>query len=152
MLLFLTFSLIHTTLLKLVHFIVPMTITFTIQSHSNISAFFIDRCRTLGSCTPKEKARPFLRMPRLEKSKFYGIIHFIIMLSLSTLRKCLNILSIQFVFPFIPYRLALYVYEYLLHVGAQKAAQTFLSEVSLYQCLSLLSIEYINNPTHSFII
>lgn len=29
------------------------------------------------------------------------------------------------------YRLALYVYEYLLHVGAQKAAQTFLSEVSL---------------------
>ena len=28
-------------------------------------------------------------------------------------------------------RLALYVYEYLLHVGAQKAAQTFLNEVSL---------------------
>lgn len=28
-------------------------------------------------------------------------------------------------------KLALYVYEYLLHVGAQKAAQTFLSEVSL---------------------
>lgn len=28
------------------------------------------------------------------------------------------------------FRLALYVYEYLLHVGAQKAAQTFLSEVS----------------------
>jgi hypothetical protein len=27
------------------------------------------------------------------------------------------------------YRLALYVYEYLLHVGAQKAAQTFLSEI-----------------------
>jgi hypothetical protein len=26
-------------------------------------------------------------------------------------------------------RLALYVYEYLLHVGAQKAAQTFLSEI-----------------------
>ena len=26
-------------------------------------------------------------------------------------------------------RLALYVYEYLLHVGAQKAAQTFLNEV-----------------------
>ncbi|KAK1892481.1 Single-stranded DNA-binding protein 3, partial [Dissostichus eleginoides] len=25
-------------------------------------------------------------------------------------------------------RLALYVYEYLLHVGAQKSAQTFLSE------------------------
>ena len=32
--------------------------------------------------------------------------------------------------PFI-HRLALYVYEYLLHVGAQKAAQTFLSEVRL---------------------
>lgn len=29
------------------------------------------------------------------------------------------------------FRLALYVYEYLLHVGAQKAAQTFLSEVRL---------------------
>ena len=29
------------------------------------------------------------------------------------------------------FRLALYVYEYLLHVGAQKAAQTFLSEVSI---------------------
>lgn len=28
------------------------------------------------------------------------------------------------------FRLALYVYEYLLHVGAQKSAQTFLSEVS----------------------
>ena len=31
---------------------------------------------------------------------------------------------------FIIFRLALYVYEYLLHVGAQKSAQTFLSEVS----------------------
>ena len=29
------------------------------------------------------------------------------------------------------YRLALYVYEYLLHVGAQKAAQTFLNEVNI---------------------
>ncbi|NXX47178.1 SSBP4 protein, partial [Tricholaema leucomelas] len=28
-----------------------------------------------------------------------------------------------------PHRLALYVYEYLLHVGAQKSAQTFLSEI-----------------------
>lgn len=28
-----------------------------------------------------------------------------------------------------PHRLALYVYEYLLHIGAQKSAQTFLSEV-----------------------
>ncbi len=31
---------------------------------------------------------------------------------------------------FLSFRLALYVYEYLLHVGAQKAAQTFLTEVS----------------------
>lgn len=30
------------------------------------------------------------------------------------------------------FRLALYVYEYLLHIGAQKAAQTFLNEVSIY--------------------
>lgn len=31
---------------------------------------------------------------------------------------------------FLPFsRLALYVYEYLLHIGAQKAAQTFLSEI-----------------------
>lgn len=30
---------------------------------------------------------------------------------------------------FVPRRLALYVYEYLLHIGAQKSAQTFLSEV-----------------------
>ena len=30
------------------------------------------------------------------------------------------------------YRLALYVYEYLLHVGAQKAAQTFLNEVNIW--------------------
>ena len=29
----------------------------------------------------------------------------------------------------VAFRLALYVYEYLLHVGAQKAAQTFLNEV-----------------------
>lgn len=27
------------------------------------------------------------------------------------------------------FRLALYVYEYLLHIGATKAAQTFLSEI-----------------------
>jgi len=33
-----------------------------------------------------------------------------------------NILNLNF-------RLALYVYEYLLHTGAQKSAQTFLSEV-----------------------
>ena len=30
------------------------------------------------------------------------------------------------------FRLALYVYEYLLHVGAQKAAQTFLNEVNCF--------------------
>lgn len=29
------------------------------------------------------------------------------------------------------YRLAVYVYEYLLHVGAQNAAQTFLKEVKI---------------------
>ena len=34
------------------------------------------------------------------------------------------------------FRLALYVYEYLRHVGAPKAAQTFLSEVS-FICLCL---------------
>ncbi|TRY83884.1 hypothetical protein DNTS_030109 [Danionella cerebrum] len=32
-------------------------------------------------------------------------------------------------------KLALYVYEYLLHVGAQKSAQSFLSEVSLFKLL-----------------
>uniref|UniRef100_A0A8D3EA40 LisH domain-containing protein n=1 Tax=Scophthalmus maximus TaxID=52904 RepID=A0A8D3EA40_SCOMX len=32
-------------------------------------------------------------------------------------------------FPLLCFRLALYVYEYLLHVGAQKSAQTFLSEI-----------------------
>lgn len=32
---------------------------------------------------------------------------------------------------YIYFRLALYVYEYLLHIGAQKAAQTFLNEVSV---------------------
>lgn len=39
---------------------------------------------------------------------------------------------------FIVYRLALYVYEYLLHVGAQKAAQTFLSEVN--NCSDVMDI------------
>lgn len=34
------------------------------------------------------------------------------------------------------FRLALYVYEYLLHVGAQKSAQTFLSEVSFFYLTS----------------
>uniref|UniRef100_A0A452QY25 Uncharacterized protein n=1 Tax=Ursus americanus TaxID=9643 RepID=A0A452QY25_URSAM len=37
--------------------------------------------------------------------------------------------------------LALYVYEYLLHVGAQKSAQTFLSEVCL---IYFLLISYIS--------
>jgi hypothetical protein len=32
----------------------------------------------------------------------------------------------------------LYVYEYLLHIGAQKAAQTFLNEVSIYYNLFFL--------------
>lgn len=36
-------------------------------------------------------------------------------------------------------RLALYVYEYLLHVGAQKSAQTFLSEVRCYFILACCS-------------
>jgi len=43
--------------------------------------------------------------------------------------KGFNLLLTERVFPS---RLALYVYEYLLHVGAQKAAQTFLSEVCCY--------------------
>lgn len=38
--------------------------------------------------------------------------------------------ALQCLFPLLSCRLALYVYEYLLHVGAQKSAQTFLSEVS----------------------
>lgn len=38
--------------------------------------------------------------------------------------------DLQCPFPLLSCRLALYVYEYLLHVGAQKSAQTFLSEVS----------------------
>lgn len=39
-------------------------------------------------------------------------------------------LSLSLSAPCLLSRLALYVYEYLLHVGAQKSAQTFLSEVS----------------------
>lgn len=41
-----------------------------------------------------------------------------------------GILDTNVFFLFLFSRLALYVYEYLLHVGAQKSAQTFLSEVS----------------------
>lgn len=37
--------------------------------------------------------------------------------------------SLSFFSPHSLSRLALYVYEYLLHIGAQKSAQTFLSEV-----------------------
>lgn len=38
---------------------------------------------------------------------------------------------LKFILSTVSFRLALYVYEYLLHVGAQKSAQTFLSEVSI---------------------
>uniref|UniRef100_A0A1B0GRS0 Single stranded DNA binding protein 4 n=1 Tax=Mus musculus TaxID=10090 RepID=A0A1B0GRS0_MOUSE len=36
-------------------------------------------------------------------------------------------------------KLALYVYEYLLHVGAQKSAQTFLSEIRWEKNITLAS-------------
>ncbi|OQR69964.1 single-stranded DNA-binding protein 4-like [Tropilaelaps mercedesae] len=45
-------------------------------------------------------------------------------------RGLVNAVLISFNILRLCFRLALYVYEYLLHVGAQKAAQTFLSEVS----------------------
>lgn len=70
------------------------------------------------SCTPREKARQFHRMLRQGKSKYPS--------PWSQRLPQSNQPSI----PFPVRRLALYVYEYLLHVGAQKAAQTFLSEVS----------------------
>lgn len=38
------------------------------------------------------------------------------------------------------FRLALYVYEYLLHVGAQKSAQTFLSEVRINASIASISV------------
>ena len=41
------------------------------------------------------------------------------------------------------FRLALYVYEYLLHVGAQKAAQTFLNEVNTYFELIVVCDEHL---------
>lgn len=44
-------------------------------------------------------------------------------------------------------RLALYVYEYLLHVGAQKSAQTFLSEVS-QPCQAELPLPHTWRPLH----
>ena len=47
------------------------------------------------------------------------------------------------------FRLALYVYEYLLHVGAQKSAQTFLSEVSIlevsFRKYYILNIRLVHN-------
>lgn len=56
-----------------------------------------------------------------------------------TMQECDGILNHLFlfssVFAFSLCRLALYVYEYLLHVGAQKSAQTFLSEVRAASCL-----------------
>lgn len=47
------------------------------------------------------------------------------------------------------HRLALYVYEYLLHVGAQKAAQTFLSEVIMrynfvVSCISHMLLSFVD--------
>jgi hypothetical protein len=44
-------------------------------------------------------------------------------------------------------KLALYVYEYLLHVGAQKAAQTFLSEVS---CVQLSLTQVLKNRNYRY--
>lgn len=41
------------------------------------------------------------------------------------------------------FRLALYVYEYLLHVGAQKSAQTFLSEVRIMLVLQASLILFV---------
>ena len=61
-------------------------------------------------------------MARTVPSLFGGVIVWCISLRLKDF-------NLRYLFYF---RLALYVYEYLLHVGAQKAAQTFLSEVSAY--------------------
>ena len=49
---------------------------------------------------------------------------------------------------FFCFRLALYVYEYLLHVGAQKAAQTFLNEVRS----GIDTWKIIKSSSHIFII
>lgn len=43
---------------------------------------------------------------------------------------------------FSSHRLALYVYEYLLHIGAQKSAQTFLSEVC-GKCSTILKCPFL---------
>lgn len=44
-------------------------------------------------------------------------------------RVCVRVRIYTLMWIFRHCRLALYVYEYLLHIGAQKSAQTFLSEV-----------------------
>lgn len=56
-----------------------------------------------------------------------GLVHFY--------NRFMSIFTISFL-PSVSCRLALYVYEYLLHVGAQKSAQTFLSEVGSLKCSS----------------
>lgn len=53
------------------------------------------------------------------EAKFYFVVVLLV-------QKRIIIISADF---FCHSRLALYVYEYLLHIGAQKAAQTFLNEI-----------------------
>ena len=50
------------------------------------------------------------------------------------------------------YRLALYVYEYLLHVGAQKAAQTFLNEVSYILLIFFRENKFVTKLINFYII
>lgn len=69
----------------------------------------------------KAKVLRFRQMLKLEKSETSFIFQ-----NLFTIGGRDFIFMFWFIYFF---RLALYVYEYLLHVGAQKAAQTFLSEV-----------------------
>ena len=64
----------------------------------------------------------------LMKSICYSIIYSSLVFPLSLSLKSLT-LKIKRPCYYINFRLALYVYEYLLHVGAQKAAQTFLNEI-----------------------
>lgn len=73
-------------------------------------------CSYSGKCAcPNSR-----HMARTVPSLFGGVIVY-----------CMSLRFKDFNFRYLFYfRLALYVYEYLLHVGAQKAAQTFLSEVS----------------------
>lgn len=94
---------------------------------------------------PKEKARPYLQMPKLEKSKLnfdwlINLIFFYPYINDSTFgnsKFCIEFQKFKLHQNFFKNRLALYVYEYLLHVGAQKAAQTFLSEVSFIRFSNL---------------